>query len=218
MNIFDWVLVAVFVVGALLGLKWGLVQSVLNFVAVYVAMLVGAQFADGLVERFTDDIENESITTAIGYAVIFLAVFIVAQIVGKIIRAGLTIVFLGWVDKLGGVLIGVLLGAVLVTGVVIAMARVAYPQDEVILADIGRIADAAINDGDLDTAKERLYQELAERYGRDILKDWLADSTLVPKVLGGSSKVPANVLGLAPGEFATALDTLEADLADNIDG
>ena len=36
MNIFDWVLFVVFVVGALLGLKWGLVQSVLNFVAVYV--------------------------------------------------------------------------------------------------------------------------------------------------------------------------------------
>jgi hypothetical protein len=38
---------------------------------------------------------------------------------------------------------------------------------------------------------------------------------MIPKVLDGRSKLPANVLGLVPGEFATALDTLEADLADN---
>ena len=209
MNIFDWVLVAVFVVSALLGLKWGLVQSVLNFVAIYVAMLVGAQIADGLVARVTDDVQNESVATAIGYVVIFLSVFIIAQIVGKIIRPMLTIIFLGWVDKLGGVVVGVLLGGILVTGAVTAMARVAYPQDEAILVEIEDLVS-----GDFEAAKERLYQELAERYGRDTLKEWLADSSLVPGVLGTRSKLPANVLGLVPGEFATALDTLAADLAD----
>ena len=103
------------------------------------------------------------------------------------------------------------------TGVVTAMARVAYPQDEAILADISDIA--SISGGiDVDAAKERLYQELAERYGRDTIKEWLADSTMVPKVLDAREKLPANVLGLIPGEFASALNTLEADLADNVDG
>jgi|TARA_B110000116_G_scaffold81435_1_gene70878 membrane protein required for colicin V production len=211
MNIFDWVLVAVFVVSALLGLKWGLVQSILNFVAIYVAMLVGAQIADGLVARVTDDVQNESVATAIGYVVIFLSVFIIAQIVGRIIRPMLTIIFLGWVDKLGGVVVGILLGGILVIGAVTAMARVAYPQDEAILVEIEDLAS-----GNLEAAKERLYQELAERYGRDTLKEWLADSSLVPGVLDTRSKLPASVLGLVPGEFATALNTLEADLADNI--
>jgi len=211
MNIFDWVLVAVFVVGALMGLKWGLVQSILNFIAVYVAMLVSAQIADGLVARVTDDVHNESVATAIGYVVIFLSVFIIAQVLGKIIRPMLTIIFLGWVDKLGGVVVGVILGGILVTGAVTTLARVAYPQDEAILVEIKDLVS-----GDLEAAKERLYQELAERYGRDTPKGWLADSSLVPGVLNTRSKLPANVLGLVPGEFATALDTLEADLADNI--
>ena len=212
MNLFDWVLIAVFVVGALLGLKWGLVQSILNFIAVYVAMLVSAQIADGLVARVTDNVQNESIATAIGYVVIFLSVFIIAQIVGKIIRPMLTIIFLGWVDKLGGVVVGALLGGILVIGAVTAMARVAYPQDETILVEIENLGS-----GNLEAAKERLYQELAERYGRDTLKEWLAGSSLVPGVVDTRSKLPANVLGLVPGEFATALDTLEADLADNIE-
>jgi hypothetical protein len=180
---------------------------VLNLVAVYVAMLVGAQFADGLVERFTDDIENESVTTAIGYVVIFLGVFIVAQIVGKIIRAMLTVVFLGWVDRLGGIVVGILLGAILATGVVTAMARVAYPQDDEYLERIANSATSA--------DKESLFQELAGLYGRAKLKGWLADSTLVPRILDARGQLPADALGLIPGEFATALDTLEADIADD---
>ena len=212
MTIFDWVLVAVFVAGALLGLKWGLVQAALNFIAVYVAMLIGAQFADGLLERVTDDIENESITTAIGYVIIFLAVFIIAQIVGKAVRTMLKIVFLGWVDRLGGVVVGALLGAILVTGVVTAMARLAYPQDEIILADIDNIANSATSLANVQAATERLYKELAERYGRDTIKEWLTDSSLIPRVLDVRSAIPANMLGLIPGEFASALDTLEADL------
>ena len=210
MTVFDWVLVAVFVVGALFGLKWGLVQSVLNFIAVYVAMVVGAQFADGLVARVTDDVENESLATAIGYIVIFVAVFIVAQIVGKAIRALLSIVFLGWVDRLGGVAVGALLGAVLVIGVVTAAARIAYPQDDVELADT--IAAAAASGGNIDAAKDKLLSEFADRYGRDKLQGWLNDSTLVPTVLDVRDAVPANMLGLIPGEFASALDTLEVDL------
>lgn len=211
------VLIPVFVIGALLGLKWNLVQSVLNFLGVYVSLLIGAQFADNVVERFTDDIENESVTTAIGYVVIFLGVLIVAQIVGKTIRATMSIVVLNWVDKAGGVVVGALMGAILVTGVVTVMARIAYPQEDAILDNINDLAASASSGRSIDAGTERLYQELADRYGRDTLKEWLDDSIIVPRVLAVRDKIPGDTLGLIPGEFETALNTMEADLADNVD-
>jgi len=211
------VLIPVFVIGALLGLKWNLVQSVLNFLGVYVSLLIGAQFADNVVERFTDDIENESVTTAIGYVVIFLGVLIVAQIVGKTIRATMSIAVLNWVDKAGGVVVGALMGAILVTGVVTVMARIAYPQEDAILDNINDLAASASSGRSIDAGTERLYQELADRYGRDTLKEWLDDSIIVPRVLAVRDKIPGDTLGLIPGEFETALNTMEADLADNVD-
>ena len=217
MSIFDVVLIPVFVIGALLGLKWNLVQSVLNFLGVYVSLLIGAQFADNVVERFTDDIENESVTTAIGYVVIFLGVLIVAQIVGKTIRATMSIVVLNWVDKAGGVVVGALMGAILVTGVVTVMARIAYPQEDAILDNINDLAASASSGRSIEAGTERLYQELADRYGRDTLKEWLDDSIIVPRVLAVRDKIPGDTLGLIPGEFETALNTMEADLADNVD-
>ena len=217
MSIFDVVLIPVFVIGALLGLKWNLVQSVLNFLGVYVSLLIGAQFADNVVERFTDDIENESVTTAIGYVVIFLGVLIVSQIVGKTIRASMSIVVLNWVDKAGGVVVGALMGAILVTGVVTVMARIAYPQEDAILDNINDLAASASSGRSIEAGTERLYQELADRYGRDTLKEWLDDSIIVPRVLAVRDKIPGDTLGLIPGEFETALNTMEADLADNVD-
>lgn len=211
------VLIPVFVIGALLGLKWNLVQSVLNFLGVYVSLLIGAQFADNVVERFTDDIENESVTTAIGYVVIFLGVLIVSQIVGKTIRATMSIVVLNWVDKAGGVVVGALMGAILVTGVVTVMARIAYPQEDAILDNINDLAASASSGRSIEAGTERLYQELADRYGRDTLKEWLDDSIIVPRVLAVRDKIPGDTLGLIPGEFETALNTMEADLADNVD-
>ena len=217
MSICDVVLIPVFVIGALLGLKWNLVQSVLNFLGVYVSLLLGAQFADNVVERFTDDIENESVTTAIGYVVIFLGVLIVAQIVGKTIRATMSIVVLNWVDKAGGVVVGALMGAILVTGVVTVMARIAYPQEDAILDNINDLAASASSGRSIEAGTDRLYQELADRYGRDTLKEWLDDSIIVPRVLAVRDKIPGDTLGLIPGEFETALNTMEADLADNVD-
>ena len=217
MSIFDVVLIPVFVIGALLGLKWNLVQSVLYFLGVYVSLLIGAQFADNVVERFTDDIENESVTTAIGYVVIFLGVLIVAQIAGKTIRATMSIVVLNWVDKAGGVVVGALMGAILVTGGVTVMARIAYPQEDAILDNINDLAASASSGRSIEAGTERLYQELADRYGRDTLKEWLDDSIIVPRVLAVRDKIPGDTLGLIPGEFETALNTMEADLADNVD-
>ena len=217
MSIFDVALIPVFVIGAVLGLKWNLVQSVLNFLGVYVSLLIGAQFADNVVERFTDDIENESVTTAIGYVVIFLGVLIVAQIAGKTIRATMSIVVLNWVDKAGGVVVGALMGALLVTGVVTVMARIAYPQEDAILDNINNLAASASSGRSIEAATERLYQELADRYGRDTVKEWLDDSIIVPRVLAVRDKIPGDTLGLIPGEFETALNTMEADLVDNVD-
>jgi len=217
LSIFDVALIPVFVIGAVLGLKWNLVQSVLNFLGVYVSLLIGAQFADNVVERFTDDIENESVTTAIGYVVIFLGVLIVAQIAGKTIRATMSIVVLNWVDKAGGVVVGALMGAILVTGVVTVMARIAYPQEDAILDNINNLAASASSGRSIEVATERLYQELADRYGRDTVKEWLDDSIIVPRVLAVRDKIPGDTLGLIPGEFETALNTMEADLVDNVD-
>ena len=49
------------------------------------------------------------------------------------------------------------------------------------------------------------------------MKEWLDDSIIVPRVLAVRDKIPGDTLGLIPGEFETALNTMEADLVDNVD-
>ena len=194
MNLFDFVLIALFAAGALYGYRSGLVQSVLNLAGVFVAMWLSGRFAATVVSNFTDDVESEALTTAIGFVVIFIVVFIAAQIVGKLVRTVLTVMFLGWVDKLGGVGVGVVIGLVLASGVVTVGARYAYVLDE---------------PSSESSLPKRLVEDYLNKAGRERVDQWLTGSQMVPVLLDVRDALPGDTLGMVPGDLTTALDVLQ---------
>ncbi len=193
MNLFDWALIALFAFGALYGYKSGLIQSALNLIGVFVAMWLSSRFASVIVSNFTDDLESEALTTAIGYVVIFIAVFIGVQIVGKIARTMLGILFLGWVDKLGGIALGVVIGVILTGGLTTVSARYAYVFDE----------------SDDPSLVNRLVEDGLNKAGRGRVDTWLVESQLVPTVLDVRDALPGDMLSMVSGDFTIALDILQ---------
>ncbi len=193
MNLFDWALIALFAFGALYGYKSGLIQSALNLIGVFAAMWLSSRFASGVVSNFTDDLESEALTTAIGYVVIFIVVFIGVQIVGKIVRTMLGIMFLGWVDKLGGIALGVVIGVILTGGLTTVSARYAYVFDE----------------SDDPSLVNRLVEDGLNKAGRGRVDTWLVESQLVPTVLDVRDALPGDMLSMVSGDFTTALDILQ---------
>lgn len=194
MNLFDFVLIAVFAGGALYGYRSGLVQSVLNLAGVVAAMWLSGRFATTVISNFTSDIESEALTTAIGFVVIFIVVFIAAQIVGKLVRTVLTVMFLGWVDKLGGIAVGVVIGLVLTSGMVTVGARYAYVLDE------------SSSDPSL---PKRLVENYLNKAGRERVDQWLTGSQMVPVLLDVRDALPGDTLGMVSDDLTTALDILQ---------
>jgi membrane protein required for colicin V production len=132
MNVFDWILIALFVIGALWGYKTGLVDAVVNVAVIYIGLLLSGQFAGQVLGLFWDGVESEALATAIGYVIIFVGVFIAGRIVARIIKTGMNIVLLGWVDKAGGIVIGIVAGLLLAGGLTAVVARYTYviePED-----------------------------------------------------------------------------------------
>ena len=194
MNVLDWVLLVLFILGALWGYKSGMVNGLLTLVAVYVAMVLSGQFAGRIVGLFTDSIESDALSTAIGYVVIFVVVFLIARIIGKVIRGTLKVLFLGWVDRLGGLALGLVAG-LLITGAVVAMlARFTYvfepPSDEGNVVE--RAAGRVINE----TVRSKVDEQLVH-------------SNLTDVVVQVRSALPGKTLGMMPDDFDTALDILE---------
>lgn len=188
MTVFDWVLVAIFALSAFWGLKTGLIDALLIVIAVYVALLLGGQFAFRLVNFFTDDIESRAIATAVGYAVIFIVVFIAARFAGKVLKTSATFMMLGWVNKLGGLVFGVLAGVLLVGGTVAMAARFVYdPETKTPIA-----------------AQEKQFRER--------LHGWMVDGKISGAVLDIRDALPWDFLGIMPDDFARSLDALQADV------
>ena len=203
MNVFDWVLILVFALTALWGYKTGLIDAALNAITIYVGLFLSGLFAARVLSLFWDGVESESVSTAIGYVIIFVTVFIASRIVSGIIKKALKITFMGWVDNLGGIVIGLVAGMLIAGGVMTVAARYTY----IIPENTDDLTSAGIQD---------MIQQAAENYveqgARDKLDGFLTESQLVPSLLG----LRGVVIEFAPEDFGVALDILESRI-DEVD-
>ena len=203
MNVLDWVLIAVFALAALWGYKTGLVSAVLNAAAVYLGLFLSGLFAGRVLSLLWDGVESEAISTAIGYVIIFAAVFIASRIVSSIIKKALKLTFMGWVDSLGGIVIGLVAGVLIAGGVMTVAARYTYVIPE--------------NTGDLTASGiQEMIQQAAQNYveegARDKFDVLLTESQIVPSLLN----LRGIVIEFAPDDFGVALDILESRI-DEVD-
>ena len=203
MNVFDWVLILVFALTALWGYKTGLIDAALNAITIYVGLFLSGLFAARVLSLFWDGVESESVSTAIGYVIIFVTVFIASRIVSGIIKKALKITYTGWVDNLGGIVIGLVAGMLIAGGVMTVAARYTY----IIPENTDDLTSAGIQD---------MIQQAAENYveqgARDKLDGFLTESQLVPSLLG----LRGVVIEFAPEDFGVALDILESRI-DKVD-
>lgn len=77
---------------------------------------------------------NPTLTMALGYVLIFIGVILVAQILAGILKAALNLVLLGWVDKLGGIVLGVVKSVIVLS--VIFWILTLFPKENRITSQI----------------------------------------------------------------------------------
>ncbi|HAE87670.1 TPA: hypothetical protein DCG86_06575 [Candidatus Marinimicrobia bacterium] len=94
----------------------GLILSSFRLIGLVLGIIIGSNYSvsvgNALFGRFD---WNPTLTMAIGFVVLFLGVVIVAQILANLIRAAMNLVLLGWVDKLGGIVLGALKSVIILS-------------------------------------------------------------------------------------------------------
>ena len=197
MNWLDIILLAIIVVACLGGIRLGLIQAAFVVVGVIVGWLVAGQLSDDVGAAIGGSASSATVVTTVSYTLIVAACATVAAYVVKIVRPTLSVLTMGLskvVDRLGGLVVGLLLGIAITAAIVIAGARLTYDFDTSSLAD-------------------RVPGEAADRLPdvegvRDSLESALAESALVGIVVDVLDALPAGALGLAPSDFEVALDLL----------
>jgi membrane protein required for colicin V production len=114
MNWIDIVIVIYLIISVISGLVQGLIRSVLSIIGLMVGIVLAAnfykQFGDVLIF-----IHNPGIADIVAFVIILLAVMVIVALIAFVLRSIIKAIMLGWIDRLGGAVFGLLLGALSVS-------------------------------------------------------------------------------------------------------
>lgn len=203
MNWFDFLAIGTWAVGFMTGWRIGLFGAIFATAGLLFGVLLAGRFSDNISDLMTESISSDTLATVISYMAIIGTVFIGFQILRRLVKDVMKMVFLGWVDTLGSIALGLTMGLLLSGALITVSARYSNDLPDVLL-DLP--SDQSIRELPLET--------LIDRAGlQEKLNSSLMDSTIVRGFIDIRSGIPSDTLGFIPDDFEVALDILEAELA-----
>ena len=112
MNGIDIIILVGLVVPAFMGLKRGLIKSALSLAGLIIGVVLAGRLYEPLAKILTF-ISNEDIAHIVAFILILVVVMAIATVLARLLKFAATIVMLGWIDHIGGVVFGFLMGAIL---------------------------------------------------------------------------------------------------------
>jgi len=109
MNWLDIVIIVILAVTALIGLRIGIIKAVLTLAGVVLGVVLAGRFYSALAGNLTF-IPQESLANIVAFAIILIGVLVIASVLAAVLKRLASMVLLGWVNRLGGALLGLLLG------------------------------------------------------------------------------------------------------------
>ena len=194
MNWLDFVLVAIPILGALVGMWIGLIRAAFAGIGILMGVLLAAQLSNNVGTWFAGYLPSDTLVTVIAYAIIIMVALVVATIAAIVVRKVVSLLLLGFVDRLGGLAMGLISGVAISGAAIIGMTQLTY------------------NSGIPEQGLAAVFLEIKAPQvveAKQKLEDALTGSALVSAFIGVTDALPGNALGFVPSDFRVALDILE---------
>ena len=120
MNWLDIVIILVIAFFVLSAFQSGLIREVVTLVSVVVGVIVAGLFHDDLARDVLVFIEDDDVAMVVGFLVLLGAIYLAGQLIAIMLKQTASILLLGWADRIGGGLFGLLKGLIVVEVLIIA--------------------------------------------------------------------------------------------------
>ncbi len=114
MNWLDIIIIVILVASIFIGGKTGLIKVLLSLLGLCVGISLAGRYYLTLAERLTS-IPQEKVAHIAAFAIILIGVMVVAALAGWLLTKIISAVMLGWVNGLGGMVFGLVMGALSVS-------------------------------------------------------------------------------------------------------
>jgi membrane protein required for colicin V production len=132
MNLLDWVFIIIIGVSAIYGLFKGLVKEVISLLAVIIGLIVASRFYMGASPLLIDLGLGEQAAKILSFFILFIIIFIAIVLIGRLIHRFVHAIFLGWLNRLGGIGFGFFRG-VIVSSIIIIVLTITLSEKAPIL-------------------------------------------------------------------------------------
>ena len=111
MNWLDIVIIAILIISTILGLRTGIIKAVLSLAGLIIGVILAGRYYAPLSEQLSF-IPQASVAKIVAFAIILVGVMVIAGVLASLLKWAASVTMLGWVNRLGGAVFGLLLGAV----------------------------------------------------------------------------------------------------------
>jgi len=112
MNWLDIVIIVAIAITTFIGLKIGLIKAVLSLVGLIVGVVLARLFYVPLSEQL-GFIPQATVAKVVAFAIIMIGVMIIAGVLAMVLKWITSVMMLGWVNRIGGAVFGLVLGAII---------------------------------------------------------------------------------------------------------
>ncbi len=110
MNWLDVVIIVFLVITTFTGLSKGFIKSIIPLLGIILGVVLAGRFYGSVADWLSTWLHSSSQANIAGFVIIFAAVVIVSLIVASLLSKFLSLLFLGFIDKLGGAALGFVIG------------------------------------------------------------------------------------------------------------
>lgn len=121
MNPFDILILVILGYSLIRGLFRGLVKEVSSVIGVFGGFYAAYTYYQNVAGLLSGLIQDISYLNILSFLIIFCGVLIVVSVLGIIIKYLMNITFLGWIDRIGGVVFGLAKGILIVSVLFISL-------------------------------------------------------------------------------------------------
>jgi membrane protein required for colicin V production len=119
MNWLDIAVLVVLIIAVVAGLKVGIIKALLTVVGGIIGVVLAGRFSASLGEKM-GFISNEGVAKVVAFIIILIVVLLIAALAAGFLKKVAETILLGWVNRLGGAVLGLILGAIF-CGAILAM-------------------------------------------------------------------------------------------------
>ncbi|TET95948.1 MAG: CvpA family protein [Dehalococcoidia bacterium] len=132
MNWLDIVIVLIVAFFAATAFSAGLIRELVTLVSVVVGIVVAGLFYDDLARDVLVFIDNKDTANIVAFLMLLGAIYLAGQLIAIMLKQVAAILLLGWADRLGGALFGLLKGLLVVEVLLIAFVTFDVGLDDAI--------------------------------------------------------------------------------------